>query len=1499
MLRLSFANLKRKKSLTATLLLLSLLATLFLSMGFSICEQIEQIYIQKAREMNAPDLFVMAENAKYQTIFENALKEDERVDYVEKEEIIYMENTENSANALRIGAIIFNKDTQRRIEPFHIIKEDITVSEKEGIYLPLIMESSGASLGEEYIITYKGVDYSFRIAGFFETTYMGTTSNSFMKYFVSDSTFQRLYAATGSGTALSVKVQETLDVREASKAVKDDFLQSTDFYGKIGGIAVIGNCLSYEDMEEVITALYSVPMMIIIAFAFIICVIICVVVHFKVKEEIEESLPDIGSLQAMGYTTGQIMLSVIGEFAITAIGGGTVGVLLAGLLVPLFNRYGEGITGITSQMENAPWINLCAVLLFVLIVICSTLPGVWKIKKIPPVTAFRKGIKTHHFGKNLFPLQKGIGGVCYRLALKNIASNLRQNITTVIVIALGVFAIGISVVLYMNFAYDNSAVSKMTGIEVSDIQVKLLPHVDAFSFQKELESMEEVRKTNIEEQQILKVDGEDVLFTIGEDFSKMEVIVPTKGDIPIYDNEVVLTLAIMRKLNKKMGDTVQIEMEGIHREYYIVGVIAGSNNGGKMGMMRLEGIRRIRPYFTPSQIDIYVKEQVSSQALIEKLYQTYGTADRIDVVNSLEGDFCAAEQIAREQMKKLQEQYGMSSVAYAVMLDGEIILSGDSSPCKIKEITSLSEYLEGQLKSYATMMSGMVTLILLIMFVIIGAIITITIKSLLYRQKEEFGIYKALGYTTKDLVKIIRLNFLVNAILGAIVGGVFCKLTANRLLGLFFSNMGMDLAAFKISSLWILVIGILVIGYIWLLVSWKAYRVKKITVYHLLSYSLLVSILLVPVQGVLAKENVVMQNVVLQTEKKTEESYGIGSVSKVFTAACIMRLVDLGSVDLDAPVTEYIPEFTMADERYRNITVRMLLNHSSGIRGTTYHNCFLMDYAEVDYHKTLLDTLKNQTLKAEPGEYGVYCNDGFTLAEIIIERVSGVSFAEFVQREFVEPLGLTNTFMPTAITAQMALSPIYDNNRKLPYQNIQSLASGGIYSTARDLCRFAQIFMENQTDPSTKILSEEAVMAMAASEYRNSSLCLMEGDNSFTYGLGWDSVDTYPYAKYGIKAWQKGGDTGKYGATLLVLPKLGLSISVTASGGESQYCQMMSQAIAKNIVIEKGLLTQEQTDGMQIWKELEEQEPQKIPQKLKEYEGVYASAELIKAEFTDTDTLLLSSLENGSDMVQEYKYTKSGEFVSTQGKYLFSTGLAQTERGMSGLTSFVFKQEENGKTYIMGTTYMTAEGKIQLAVTAPFAEKISKNNVSDKVMEVWNHRNGTYYYLVSEVYQSTEYLNASRTKTELVEEYSGYTAATERAKNCRITDENHAVCELDLPVMIGRDLTDYRFWQQDGKEYLTMESCTYIEEDALSPSSELFGEITAGKEGQWYKVTQEDAGKEIVITTTGKNSYYIYDRNHNCVAASLLPGEKETVLLPENGSVLLVGEEGSVFTITQ
>ncbi|MBU7321136.1 serine hydrolase domain-containing protein, partial [Paenibacillus oleatilyticus] len=126
--------------------------------------------------------------------------------------------------------------------------------------------------------------------------------------------------------------------------------------------------------------------------------------------------------------------------------------------------------------------------------------------------------------------------------------------------------------------------------------------------------------------------------------------------------------------------------------------------------------------------------------------------------------------------------------------------------------------------------------------------------------------------------------------------------------------------------------------------------------------------------------------------------FGIGSISKMHVSAATMILADANKIDIDKPLTTYIKDFKMADERYKKITPRMLMNHASGLYGSHFPNSTLLDDNDTKLHDELLIKLQSEHLNANPGEFSVYCNDGFGLLEIMIERVSGMSYTEFLAK---------------------------------------------------------------------------------------------------------------------------------------------------------------------------------------------------------------------------------------------------------------------------------------------------------------------------------------------------------------------------------------------------------------------------------------------------------------------------------------------------------------------
>lgn len=135
--------------------------------------------------------------------------------------------------------------------------------------------------------------------------------------------------------------------------------------------------------------------------------------------------------------------------------------------------------------------------------------------------------------------------------------------------------------------------------------------------------------------------------------------------------------------------------------------------------------------------------------------------------------------------------------------------------------------------------------------------------------------------------------------------------------------------------------------------------------------------------------------------------YRIGSITKQFTSAGVMRLVEQGKVALDDDFTRYVK----FDTHGRTVTVRQLLNHTSGIKSyTSVGERWRRRWREDMVPDTIVALVTNDSLDFEPGTGWSYNNSGYVLLGMLIEKVSGKPYAKYVEDEFFRPLGLTSTY---------------------------------------------------------------------------------------------------------------------------------------------------------------------------------------------------------------------------------------------------------------------------------------------------------------------------------------------------------------------------------------------------------------------------------------------------------------------------------------------------------
>ena len=190
--------------------------------------------------------------------------------------------------------------------------------------------------------------------------------------------------------------------------------------------------------------------------------------------------------------------------------------------------------------------------------------------------------------------------------------------------------------------------------------------------------------------------------------------------------------------------------------------------------------------------------------------------------------------------------------------------------------------------------------------------------------------------------------------------------------------------------------------------------------------------------------------------------FSIQSMSKTFTATAVMIAVQDGLVDLDTPITKYLPTFTVhsrfEEKPQEKITLRHLLSHTSGLtHEAPVGNNIDSRYGSFEEHVL---SIQQTWLRHRVGEKYSYSNLGIDLAGYILQVRSGQALAEYMKQKIFEPLGMTGSSMDYDVVRKCSNRAVGHTASvsKMPLE-IPMVAAGGVYTTAADLARFVQFHL--------------------------------------------------------------------------------------------------------------------------------------------------------------------------------------------------------------------------------------------------------------------------------------------------------------------------------------------------------------------------------------------------------------------------------------------------------
>ena len=270
-----------------------------------------------------------------------------------------------------------------------------------------------------------------------------------------------------------------------------------------------------------------------------------------------------------------------------------------------------------------------------------------------------------------------------------------------------------------------------------------------------------------------------------------------------------------------------------------------------------------------------------------------------------------------------------------------------------------------------------------------------------------------------------------------------------------------------------------------------------------------------------------------------ETLFQIGSITKTYTGTIVMRLVEEGTLDMDATVRTYIPEFRVADETVsEQVTLFHLLTHTGGWEGDFFLETHGGDTALTRY----VECMANQEQVSPLGKLFSYNNAGYSLLGRIIEIVTGKRFEEAIQEMVLEPLNLSNSFIePTDVMTRRfvsghAVSNMGANVIPLWALSRSAFPAGGIICDIKDLMAYARFHLGD----GAKILSEESISAM---QTRHVDVWRDNG-----WGLSW-AVDDLN----GTRKVNHGGGTMGQISWLTLIPEHNFAIGIVTNANKGGF----------------------------------------------------------------------------------------------------------------------------------------------------------------------------------------------------------------------------------------------------------------------------------------------------------------------------------------------------------
>lgn len=520
-------------------------------------------------------------------------------------------------------------------------------------------------------------------------------------------------------------------------------------------------------------AISNIIVLILMVFASSILIISLFVSKFKIEQTIEEEMSNMGVLKSLGYTSKEIIISCILPYIISDLIFTILGIVTSYFVLPILSKVIEMQSGFIWKPKIDILLNILVLLINIILITIFTLTASLKIKKLNPINAIR-GININKNKKNYFEIEKTKGSIHFILMLKNFINTKKQNILLGIVLFLITIISSFIAILFYNV--NMNPINFINTLVEEHPSVVITSNIDLRGELKQEDNVKDV--IYYDENITLNYNDNSYKTFVSEKFNNLANDLCYKGNNPENSNEIAIGSKLEETYHINIGDYITLNKNGKEDNYKVVGFIQSVNYAGEVIEMTLDGYKKLDETYNPHTMFVYLNDEEESENFINKVKETYND--------------------------------------------------------DISSIMNYSESMSSATTMYISLISTICIVIIIISLLLIYLILYILISSIILKRKQELGIFKAIGYENKELIKQLIGGFIPSIIIGTTLGLIISKYFTQNIYNKIFASIGAYKISFEYPFIIFLIVIILLIISTIVIALILAKKIKKISVYSLI-----------------------------------------------------------------------------------------------------------------------------------------------------------------------------------------------------------------------------------------------------------------------------------------------------------------------------------------------------------------------------------------------------------------------------------------------------------------------------------------------------------------------------------------------------------------------------------------------------------------------------------------------------------------------------------------